>query len=530
MFFKRLQILGAIGLLMTLILPACAPQVPKDPETLIYHLSSEPDTLNRLTATDAYASTINGFLFDSLIERDNETLDFKPKMAKSWTVSEDKLTYTFELRNDITWHDGKPFTADDVVYTFEKIMDEKVDAPHLRVYYKDISDVKKIDDYTVQFTYARPYFKALEFVGGIPIIPKHIFDTDQDFNLNPASRKPIGNGPYRFVEWKTGKQLLLERNPNYWDKEKIPHIKKILFKVIPDNTISLQVLKKGELDLTNLRPIQWVRQTNSEKFNEHFVKHKYFTPGYRYIGWNLRRPYFSDKRVRKALAHLINREAIVNKLEYGLGKITTGPFWVFGYENNPNIEPIPYDPQAAKKLLAEAGWVDEDGDEILEKDGQKFEFTFLIPAGADFYTRLATIMKKDFEEAGINMDIRTMEWATFVQHLNARKFDAVSLAWSFGFDEDPYQVWHSSQAEKGSNFVGFVNEEADRLMEQAREVFDKEKRANLYHRFHEIIHEEQPYAFLYSGPALLVRDKRFKNVKVYKGGIDILEWQISKGE
>jgi len=509
---------------------SCNLKVQKDPYELIYHLQSEPDTLNLLTATDAYASRINSFLFDSLIERDNETLEFKPKIAKAWEVSEDKLTYTFYLRDDVKWHDGVPFTADDVLYTFNRILDEKVDTPHLRNYYKDISKAEKIDDYTIRFTYAKPYFKALEFVGGIPILPQHIYETGEDFNSHPAGRAPVGTGPYKFKEWKTGRHLLLERNENYWDKDHFPHLNKIRFKIVPDDTIALQYLKKGELDLSSLRPIQWVRQTNDPAFNREFIRHKYFTPGYRYIGWNLRRPYFKDKKVRRALAHLINRNDIVNKLEFGLGKITTGPFWVFGYEYNQNIPAIPFDPKKAKQLLEEAGWIDRDKNGIREKDGVDFEFDFLIPSNADFYVGLASILKKNFEDAGIKINIRTMEWASFVNHLNARKFDAVSLAWSFGFDEDPYQVWHSSQAEKGSNFVGFVNEEADQILETARTIFDKDQRAQLYHRFHEIIHQEQPYAFLYSGPALVVRDKRFKNVKVYKAGLDILEWKVSKDE
>jgi peptide/nickel transport system substrate-binding protein len=512
------------------LLPACEVQSPKDPYTLVFHLGSEPDTLNRLTATDAYESRINGFIFDSLIERDNKTLEFKPKMAKSWEVSDDKLIYTFHLRDDIRWHDGKPFTADDVVYTFDQIMNDKVDTPHLRVYYKDIKKVEKLDDYTVRFTYAIPYFKALEFVGGIPVIPKHIFDDGQDFNSHPAGRHPIGTGPYKFKEWKTGKRIVLERNEEYWDKSKFPDIHRIFFKIIPDDTIALQDLKKGELDVANLRPIQWVRQTESPRFNSMFVKHEYYTPGYRYIGWNLRRPYFQDKKVRQALARLINRAAIVDKLEYGLGKLTTGPFWIFGYEYNQELPPIPFDPAGAKKMLDEAGWIDHDGDGIRDKDGVNFQFTFLIPAGAAFYTRLATIMKKDFEAAGIAMDIRTMEWAAFVNQLNSRDFDAVSLAWAFGFDEDPYQVWHSSQAEKGSNFVGFKNEDADKIMEQARMIFDKQERADMYHRLHAIIYDEQPYAFLYSGPALVARDKRFENVTVYPVGLDFLEWKVSKEE
>ncbi|MCE9625507.1 MAG: peptide-binding protein [Deltaproteobacteria bacterium] len=507
---------------------ACEVQAPKDPHTLIYHLGSEPDTLNRLTATDAYEGRINGFIFDSLIERDNATLEFKPKMAKSWEVSDDKLVYTFHLRDDIKWHDGKPFNADDVIYTFQKIMDEKVDAPHLRVYYKDIKNLEKLDDYTVRFTYAIPYFKALEFVGGIPIIPKHVFDDGKDFNSHPAGRFPIGNGPYKFKRWDTGSQIVLERNEEYWDKTKFPDIRRIVFKIIPDDIVAFQRLKKGDLDMDSLNPKQWVKQSNTPTFEKLFAKHQYYTPSYRYVGWNLRRPYFQDKKVRQALARLINRQGILKNLEYGLGKLTTGPFWIFGYEYDQTLPQIPFDPAGAKKLLDEAGWIDHDGDGIRDKDGVKFSFKFLIPSGAEFYQNLATIMKRDFAEAGIEMEIQTMEWATFVQQLNSRDFDAVSLAWSFGYDEDPYQVWHSSQAEKGSNFVGFQNGEADRLMEEARQVFDKDKRAELFHQMHRIIYDEQPYAFLYSGPALVARSRRFENVKVYPGGVDILEWKVGK--
>lgn len=525
---RRLRFAFALGLAFAGLLSACEVQAPKDPYSLIYHLGSEPDTLNRITATDAYEGRINGFVFDSLIERDNATLEFKPKMAKSWEVSDDQLTYTFHLRDDIKWHDGKPFTADDVLYTFQKIMDEKVDAPHMRVYYKDVKNIEKLDDYTVRFTYAIPYFKALEFVGGIPIIPKHVFDDGRDFNSHPAGRAPIGNGPYKFVKWDTGSQIVLERDENYWDKAKFPDIRRIVFRIIPDDIVAFQRLKKGDLDMDSLNPKQWVKQSKTPAFEKLFAKHEYYTPAYRYVGWNLRRPYFQDRKVREALARLINREGILKNLEYGLGKLTTGPFWIFGYEYEPSLPQIPFDPAGAKKLLDEAGWIDHDGDGIRDKDGVKFSFKFLLPSGAEFYQNLATIMKKDFAEAGIEVEIQTMEWAVFVQNLNSRNFDAVSLAWSFGLDQDPYQVWHSSQAEKGSNFVGFQNGEADRIMEEARQTFDKERRRELYHRLHKIIYDEQPYAFLYSGPALVARSRRFENVKVYPMGLDILEWRVGK--
>jgi len=508
---------------------ACEVEAPKDPTSLIYHLTSEPDTLNRITATDAYEGRINGFIFDSLIERDNSTLEFIPKLAKTWEVSEDKLTYTFKLHDNIRWHDGKPFTADDVVYTFETIMNEKVDAPHLRVYYKDIKKVEKLDDYTVRFTYAQPYFKAMEFVGGIPVIPKHIFDDGKDFNTHPAGRAPIGTGPFKFKRWDTGARIVLERNDGYWDKSKFPELKRVVFKIIPDDIVAFQRLKKGELDMDGLSAKQWAKQTDTPAFKKLFEKHQYYTPSYFYVGWNLRRPYFQDRKVRKALAMLINRESILKNLEYGIGKLSTGPFWIFGYEYDPSLPQIAFDPAGAKKLLDEAGWIDHDGDGIRDKDGVPFRFKFLVPSGAEFYTNLSTIMKKDFAGAGIEVEIQTMEWATFVQQLNSRNFDAVSLAWSFGFDQDPYQVWHSTQAEKGSNFVGFQNGEADNIMEEARRSFDKERRTELYHRLHRLIYDEQPYAFLYARPSLLARSRRFDNVRVYPGGVDILEWKIGKG-
>src|SRR5262249_51076118 len=208
-------------------------------------------------------------------------------------------------------------------------------------------------------------------------ISKHIFDDGQDFNSHPAGRAPVGTGPYKFIRWDTGSQIVLERNESYWDKEKFPDIRRIVFKVIPSEVVAFQRLKKGDLDMMSLNPQQWVKQTNTPAFEQNFIKHEYYTPAYRYVGWNLRRPYFQDKRVRQALARLINRQAILKNLEYGLGKLTTGPFWIFGYEYDQTLPQIPFDPAGAKKLLDEAGWIDHDGDGIRDKDGVKFSFKFL---------------------------------------------------------------------------------------------------------------------------------------------------------
>lgn len=497
---------------------------PVEGDWLIYHLGAEPATLNPITATDAYEGIVNSpNIYETLLERDNDTLELKPRLAESWTISKDKLTYTFKLRKGVKWQDGVPFTADDIVFSYKTIMNPKVDAPQLRSYYQEIKEVRALDKYTVQFTYARPYFLALDFCGGMPIVPKHIFDKG-DFNTNPAGRKPVGTGPYKFVKWETGREIVLERNDDYWGKK--AYVNRIVFRIITDPTVTLQVLKRRELDVASLTPIQWERQTNSSDFNKHFGKYSYYTPNYSYIGWNSARPYFSDKRVRRAMTYLVNRKLILEKIMYGLGAVVTNPFYINSPEYDKDIKPIPYDPEEAKKLLAEAGWIDHDGDGIRDKGGVKFSFEFLVPNESEMGEKIATILKEELDKIGIQMQIRKTEWAVFTSRLNERNFDAVTLAWSMGVESDPYQIWSSTQAEKGSNFVGFKNAEADKLIEEARKEFDKKKRIALYRKFSEIVHDEQPYTFLFCRKSTVAVDRRFSNVIIHPLGIDPTEWYV----
>jgi peptide/nickel transport system substrate-binding protein len=502
-------------------------EVPTEGDWVLYRLSAEPTTLNPITATDVYESIVNGYIYETLIERDKESLKLKPLLAYKWVVSKDKLKYTFYIRKGIKWHDGEELTADDVIFSFQKIKDPKVDAPHLRNYYKDVEKVEKIDKYTVKFTYKKPYFLALEFCGGMPIVPKHIFEKG-DFNTHPNNRHPIGTGPYIFEKWETGREIVLKRNPNYWKKK--PNIKKIIFKIITDDTVALQLLKREDLDLTGLRPIQFVRQTESKKFKKRFKKLKFYTPNYYYIGWNLRKPYFKDRRVREALTHLIDRETILNNILFGLGKITTGPFYYFSDAYDKDIKPYEYNPEKAKELLKEAGWIDSNNDGILDKDGIDFKFTFLISSASKFAEQLGIIIKEEFKKVGIIVEIKKLEWATFIQQIDERKFDAVTLGWSMGVEQDPYQIWHSSQAEQGSNFVGFKNKRVDELIEKARTEFNPEKRNKMFKEIHRIIHYEQPYTFLFCSMGLVALHKRFQNTKVYniRPGFDITDWYVPK--
>jgi peptide/nickel transport system substrate-binding protein len=496
----------------------------KERYTLYIHLNSEPSHLNPITSTEAVASSINNYIYETLLDRDYDTLELIPQLALRWEISPDKLRYRFYIKKGILWSDGVELTADDIIYSYNRIKDPKVASAPLKVYYIDVRRVRKIDRYTIEFLYSKPYFRALEICGGVPIVPMHIFNDGTDFNTHKNNRFPIGTGPYKFERWDTGKRIILTLNERYRGRK--PEIRRVFYKIVPEINVALQMLKKGELDLMSIRSIQWVRQTNSEKFNNNFYKLKYYTPNYNYIGWNARRVWFNDKRVRIALTYLINRKAILEKLQFGLGKIVTGNFYIFSKDYNRAIPPWPYDPEKGAQLLRDAGWGDSDKDGILDKEGEKFSFTFTIPSGSKFAERLATILKEDFSRVGIEMEINRFEWAVFVKKLHERDFDAVTLAWSLDWESDPYQLWHSTQVEQGSNYCAFVNREADSIIEKGRMEFDGRKRMKMYHRFHEIIHEEQPYTFLFCNPALVVVSRRFENVKVHQRGLKYIEWKV----
>ncbi len=509
-----------------LILSSCGNFIPEtDPCTLTMHMGAEPGTLNPITATDAYSHAINLRIYETLVERDYETLEIIPQLAERWEISPDKMRFRFYLKKGVLWSDGVEFTADDVVYSYATIKDPKTASAQFKVYYLDIKNCMKIDRYTVEFNYSRPYYLALIFCGGMPIVPKHIFNDGTDFNTHRNNRLPVGTGPYRFEKWETGKHISLVLNEKY--RGVAPQIRRVVYRFVSEPSVALQMLKKGQLDVMGVREIVWVRQTNSEKFNENFYKLKYYLPSFSYIGWNASRPFFSDRRVRLAMTHLINRKEILDKLLFGLGEVVTGPFYIFGKSHNRDIKPWPYDPARAKELLSEAGWIDSDGDGILDRNGQKFSFTFTLSSGSKFAERLASIMKEDLSKAGIEMKINRYEWAVFLNKIQNRDFDATSLGWSDpDFQDDPYQIWHSSQIKGGSNYIGFSNAEADRIIERARREFNETARIAMYHRFHEILHDEQPYTFLYTTPALAVVSKRFSNVRVYRKGMNFIEWKV----
>lgn len=502
---------------------------PADGDWLVQRLGAEMKNLNPYTTNDASSADVNVLIFETLVELDNETFAVKPLLAKSWEISEDHLSYTFHLREEAAFSDGEPVRADDVKFSFDTAMNPAVNAPHLRNYLQDITQVEVVDPLTVRFTCTKPYFRHLVVIGSTAIIPKHKYETG-DFNTHELNRSPLGSGPYRFERWVTNQEVVLVRNENYWGEK--PHILRRVLKIITNDDSAFTVLTKNEIDQMSLTPELWMTRADTAEFDADFNKIRFRSPSYNYIGWNMRRDLFKDQRVRLAMTMLMDRELILDELLYGLAVVTSGNFFVNEPEYNKEIEPWPFAPQRAAELLTEAGWTDSDNDGILDRAGMPFRFQLLMPNSAPvYYELIATIFQEELERAGIEMSIRTLEWATFLENVNKHEFDACMLAWRLVPYPDPYQVWHSSQAvEDGSNHVGFVNEEADRIMEQARTTFDHAKRIELYHRFHEIVHQEQPYTFLFCRDALYALDKRFANVAVYPIALDPAEWWVPQAE
>lgn len=515
----------------------------KQGDWLVIRLSSNPRTLNPVTSKDAYASMVQSFVFDALIDRDPDTLEYFGKMAESWTISDDKLVITFKLRKGLLWSDGQPVTADDVIFSYETAIDPTVDAQNIAGYFKDVKKVEALDDRTVRFTFSKPYFKSLEVSGAgyLTYIPRHVYAYGKgkpyaDGQAFSAIRDTlVGCGPYVFESWTPGQQIVLRRNEHYYGTP--GNFDKIVFRIVPDETAALQMVKAQELDDMSLSSDQYLRVEHDRRFNKNYRRLLYTAPsGYSYIAWNNKHPIFKDRRVRVALTHLVPRKLMAERLFNGLVDVTTGPFWPGGkgvkvpLQYDRTVKPYPYDPIRALAMLADAGWADTDGDGVLDKNGMAFRFQLLIRSGSETAMDIASATKEMMGKVGIRVDISQLEWTVFISKLDDRNYDAILLGWTGGVEGDPYQIWHSSSIQnQGSNHVGFNNPGADRLIEAARVEFDREKRNALYHQFHRLLHREQPYTFLFTSRQRQAVHKRFNGVRIHVLGLEPKQWWTPRG-
>ena len=536
--------------------------IPVTGDWLLMHSLSDPEQLNPLTSNDAAASSLLQYIFQSLLTRDPRTLELRPLIAvERPVISQDKLTYTFTIRRDAHFQDGKPLTGADVLFSIKAIKHPLVNAPFLRVYFNSVTDARLLDDFTIQFKIKEPYFLNESVLGGIDVLPRHYYDpanllndvtvsdlggpvdrlperakkfADQ-FNKN-YSRNPMGSGPYRFGSWKTGREIELVRDGKYWgygkDGVDQPFVDRHRYRIINNMDAALVTLKSGALDEMSLTPIQHVRGTNSERFKLAFRKYEYFAPNYSYIGWNNNNRIFRDKTTRKAMTFFTNREQMIKSILFGLGEGVEGPIYFFRPEYDKTLPRYLFDPKKGLELLKQAGWSDTDGDGILDKviDGQKVPFRFEIKINSGNTTRksVALVLQDELKKHGIDVSVREIDWTIFLSDVKARKFDAVILGWSMSVSEpDAYQVWHSSQAaNQGSNHITYKNARVDEILEQYRREFDANKRIELYREFQRILSDEQPYTFLFVGKSVIAAHRRIQGIEVFPGGVRPVDWWV----
>lgn len=564
-----------------------------------------PDRLTPLVSSDAYASTVQNYVLESLIQRDPDTLEWEPFIATGWDIKDysdewqayiderqgialtdeeiqqepgyDEIkddaakakayiearkkegrriedivrepdaplavTITFDLRKNVRFSDGRPLTVDDVVFSFNLIMDPEVESPRLKAYYEMIREVEKVDEDTVAFHFREPYFEAFEVAGTMSILPKHFYEEIPPSEFNTAPGLLLGSGPYRLEDpknWRPepGVPLELVRNERYWG-EPAP-FDKLIWRMIELPAARLTTFVNGDIDEFPAQPDQYVSLLKNEELMDRTQHFEFQSPaaGYRYIGWNQRRngkpTFFADKRVRQAMTMLIDRQRIIDEIQLGFGIISTSPFNPLSKQVNPDVEPWPFDPERAKALLKEAGFEDRDGNGVLEsKDGEDFKFDLIYPANSPIYEQMVLLLKDSMVSAGVILQPRPLEWSVLIETLKStRDFGACTLGWSGSLEGDPYQIFHSKMIQPpGDNTTSYSNPEFDALVEKARKMVVEEERMPLWHKVHEIFHEDQPYTFLFTSKTTIFYDDRIKNIRRTRNGLTPLtEWYVPKSD
>lgn len=494
---------------------------------IVFGSIGEASNLIPFLSTDSASHEVSGLIFVSLL-RYNKDLLVETYAAKSYSVEDEGKCIKFELKPGILWEDGTELTADDVEFTWKLTIDPRTASPYAEDFMA-VKEFRKTGRYSFEVRYEKFFARALASWMS-SIMPKHILE-GQEIRNTPFSRKPVGAGPYRLKSWEAGTRITLEASPTYFEGK--AYINEVMYRIIPDISTMFLETRAGNLDMMGLTPQQYLRQTSGPFWEKNYRKYRYLSSAYTFLGFNMEHPYFKDLRVRRAISCAIDREGIVQGVLMGQGVPSFGPYKPGTWAYNDKLSPVKQDLARARALLAEAGFVDTDGDGMLEKDGKPFAFSILTNQGNQQRILTATVIQSQLKDVGIDVRIRTVEWAAFIKEfVDKGRFDALILGWTITQDPDIYEVWHSSKAGKGLNFTKYKNAEVDALLEQARATPDLQRRKALYDRLQEVLAEEQPYCFLFVPYALPVVQSRFRGIEPALAGImyNFEKWWVPKDQ
>ena len=498
-------------------------------------------------------------------------------LATRVEVTDDSKEFTIYLRKHLRWqapivdvNDPKyawlrgdhELTAQDFVFSLDVITNPQVANGGLKSLFTNLESYKALDDGTLLVRWKRSEYLNLETTLSLTPFPRFLYSFAEDgaplpkasfglrFNQHWYNNKGfIGAGPFRMASYEPGNRMVLDRFEGYSGEK--PAIKQLVLPIYTDPNQTLLKLKAHEVGVGILTPGQYREEVqpfehspnppkNSPFFDGRLACARVPRFGYYYIGWNNDRPLFADKRVRRAMTYALNRAQLIDTVFAGLGRLANGPYQADSPANDPSIVPIPFDLGEAKKLLESAGWRDTDGDGIVDKElrpGDKkrtpFEFTLLLYGSSKEWAALANVYKEDLLKIGVKLDIDAAEWSLMQKRMEEKSFDALTGGWGTSWETDLFQEWHSSQADvpHGSNHVGFRNKEADAIIEKLKVTFDHEERLRLFHAFHHLVDDEQPYTFVLSKTDFTctwndVKDVVFAKVRP---AINMLPWSMAQG-
>jgi peptide/nickel transport system substrate-binding protein len=472
--------------------------------TLTMAISSSPSRINPILDNDGASSEISQWVFNGLFKY-NKDGNIVEDLAQSYEFKNDTILI-IKLRKDVLWHDGEKFSADDVIFTYNTIKSPKI-FTSITSLYRVIKSVEKIDDYTIKIIYKEPYFKALElWMTGM--LPYHILKDEKDMMTSDFNKKPIGTGPYILKGFKNSTDIELFAFNDYFEGK--VNIDKILYKFVPDANTRFLMLKQNKLDIGQLNSLQIERQIDDEfKKDYQIIEKPDFS--YSYLGFNLKREKFKDKRLREALSLAIDRQEIIDIMSFGHAQVCKGPFLPGSFAFNSEVKSPKTDIVKAKNLLKELGY----------DETNPFTFELITSTGSSTGAYIAQIIQHQLQKVGVELKIRVMEWQAFLNTvIEPRKFDSVLMGWGMPLTPDAYSVWHSDNQRKGGfNFIGYKNEEVDKLIKKGSKIVDREELGKVYRRIFRLIAEDIPYIFISVPNSITAVNKKIKNIEPALTGI-----------
>jgi peptide/nickel transport system substrate-binding protein len=498
--------------------------VNNEKNVLIIGLAADATNLIGNMAADAPTAEVTSQIYDGLV-RYNRDLKIVPDLAKSWKISNGGKTITFYLHRHVLWQDGHPLTARDVLFTYRLMINPKTPTSYSADYLK-VEKAKIIGRYIFQVTYKKPYAPALSS-WGLSILPRFLLKGKNLLTTNLRSH-PIGTGPYIFYKWIHGYEIILKANPHYFSGA--PHIKELMYRIVPDVSSMFLMLKSNGIDYMGLTPLQYKYETKGKKFNKIFKKYIHPSLSFTFLGYNILDKLFKKAAVRQALSYAINKKEIIKGALLGLGRYCYGPYMPGTYYYNSNVKKYRYNPKKALFLLGKNGWRLKNG--RLIKDGRQFKFTILTPQGNPDRLSAAEIIQQNLKKIGIKVGIRVMEWTSLISEFIMKKqFQAVLLGFTITPDPaDASSIFSGSNiVPKGLNFTSFNDPAIDRLFKKAKGTFNLKFQRKYYFEIQKLLAIDSPYTFLYIPQALPVVKSTVRGIKPAPAGIgyNIRQWSIS---